>query len=339
MLGLTMFVLGSVLAAFGTASDAAGPLDAAIDTRVTTQKEAADSQERIDAVAEVTQAMLLDFQHVTAQTDELKIFDDQLERQVETQRKRLADFEQQLATVRETQREIVPSLLRMLETLHEFVARDAPFLVEERKARLASLKAMVDNPEVGLPERYRRIMEAYQVETEYGRTIEAYSGKLAQGGKPRTVDFLRAGRVALVYATLDGAETGYWDRGTREWKTLPREYGEPVKQALRVARKQSPPDLIRLPIAVAVAPDPADLKPAFPTAPGPASAAPPGAVPTEMAPGGPEIDGPAAVAPARVPVPPGPTPTPTASPPAPAAVEPAPPQVEKGEPEAREAAP
>jgi hypothetical protein len=287
LLGLTMLVVGSALAAFGAASDAAGALDAAIDTRVTTQKEAAGSQKRIDAVAEETQAMLLDFQHVTAQTDELKVVDDQLERQVQTQRKQLADFERQLATVRETQREIVPSLLRMLAVLDEFVARDAPFLVEERKARLASLRAMMDNPEVGLPERFRRIMEAYQVETDYGRTIEAYSGKLARDGPPRTVDFLRAGRVALVYATLDGGETGYWDRGTREWTTLPREYGEPVKQALRVARKQSPPDLIRLPISVAVAPDPADAKPALPAAPGPASTAPAaGAAPTEIAPEG-----------------------------------------------------
>jgi len=193
---------------------------------------------------------------------------------------------------------------------------------------------MMDNPEVGLPERFRRIMEAYQVETEYGRTIEAYSGKLGRDGKPRTVDFLRAGRVALVYATLDGGETGYWDRGTREWKALPREYGEPVKQALRVARKQSPPDLIRLPVAVAVAPEPADAKPALPAGPGPASTAPADAAPTEMAPEKPEVEGPAAVAPARAPVA-------GAAPPAraPAVVEPAPPQVQKGGPKAREVAP
>ena len=31
---------------------------------------------------------------------------------------------------------------------------------------------MMDNPEMGLPERFRRIMEAYQVETDYGRTIQ-----------------------------------------------------------------------------------------------------------------------------------------------------------------------
>ncbi len=333
LLGLTMLVLGSVLAAFGTPAEAAGALDAAIDTRVTTQKEAADSQERIDAVAEETHAMLLDFQHVSTQADELKVFDDQLERQVQTQRKQLTDFERQLATVRETQREIVPSLLRMLAALEEFVARDAPFLVEERKARLANLKAMMDNPEVGLPERFRRIMEAYQVETDYGRTLEAYSGKLERDGKPRTVDFLRAGRVALVYATLDGVETGYWDRGTREWKTLPRAYGEPVKQALRVARKQSPPDLIRLPIAVAVAPDPADAKPALPAGPGSGGWRLETGGWRDTAPAG------AAVAPAEDPVA-GDAPTATASPAqAPAADGPAPPKVQKGAPKAWEVAP
>ncbi len=249
---LTLLPLGALLVVLAAPAPAADALGSAIDTQVTTQKEAADSQERIDAVAAETHTMLLEFQHATAQTDALKAFDDPLERQIQTQRTKLADFERQLATVRETQREIMPFLSRMFAALEAFVTRDAPFLVEERRTRLAKLEAMMDDPAVGLPERFRRIMEAYQIETEYGRTIEAYSGKLEQDGKHRTVDFLRAGRVALVYATLDGSVTGYWDRASRGWKELPREYGEPVRHALRVARKQSPPDLLRLPIAAAV---------------------------------------------------------------------------------------
>lgn len=250
---LTAFARRSVLTAVVLSHPVlmAGPLESAIDARVTTQKEAAQSQERIDTLADQTRAMLQDYQHVTAQAEELRVFDDQLARQVQNQKTKLADFERQLETVRETQREIVPFMLRMLEVLEQVVALDAPFLLEERKARLAGLKTMMDDPEVELPEKYRRLMEAYQVETEYGRTLEAYSGALELNGKRRSVDFLRAGRVALVYATLDGGETGYWDQAGRRWQILPGEYGEPVIQALRVARKQAPPDLIRLPVAAA----------------------------------------------------------------------------------------
>ncbi len=86
----------------------------------------------------------------------------------------------------------------MLEALHEFVTRDAPFLIEERKARLAGL-AMMDNPEVGCPSASGASWRHHR-----GLRREARAGRQA----PHR-DFLRAGRVALVYATLDGGETGY----------------------------------------------------------------------------------------------------------------------------------
>ena len=67
-------------------------------------------------------------------------------------------------------------------------------------------------------------MEAYQVETDYGRTIEAYRGPLTLEGTTRTVDFLRVGRVALFYRALDGSLVGHWDREQRAWKQLGRDY-------------------------------------------------------------------------------------------------------------------
>jgi hypothetical protein len=139
-------------------------------------------------------------------------------------------------------------MLRMIEVLDDFIKLDTPFLSRERNARITLLKAMMDNPESSLPEKYRRIMEAYQIELEYGRTIEAYNATLNAGDKPRTVDFLRIGRVGLFYMTFDGLEVGYWDKQTSSWQVLSETYLPSIRQGIQIARKEIPPDLIRLPI-------------------------------------------------------------------------------------------
>jgi Protein of unknown function (DUF3450) len=105
---------------------------------------------------------------------------------------------------------------------------------------------MMDRSHVDLAEKYRRLLEAYQVEAEYGRTIEAYRGDL--NGKNQTVDFLRFGRLALYYLTLDRREAGYWDKRSNAWRPLPPEYRSAIEQGVRIARKQAPPDLLKLPV-------------------------------------------------------------------------------------------
>jgi hypothetical protein len=101
---------------------------------------------------------------------------------------------------------------------------------------------------VSLSEKYRRILEAYQVETEYGRTIEAYQAALINGDSGRTVDFLRIGRVGLYYLSLDGREAGMWDNKTKQWHVLPTDQNQAVSQGLKVALKQLPPNLLVLPM-------------------------------------------------------------------------------------------
>ena len=76
----------------------------------------------------------------------------------------------------------------------------------------------------------------------------AYRGMLDDG---KTVDFLRVGRIALVYQTLDGEETGVWDPNALEWTILDDSYRTPIKQGLKIARKQSAPDMIHLPLPAA----------------------------------------------------------------------------------------
>jgi hypothetical protein len=141
-------------------------------------------------------------------------------------------------------------MIRMVDGLKKFVRLDVPFLMNERQDRVAQLEALLDRPDVTEAEKYRRIMEAYQIENEFGRTIEAYRGELPapDGGPERTVEFLRVGRVALIYRTIDGNEIGAWDQDAREWTPLPARYRASVKEGFRIAKKQAAPDLFSIPV-------------------------------------------------------------------------------------------
>ena len=100
----------------------------------------------------------------------------------------------------------------------------------------------MDRADVTISEKYRRIVEAYQVEMDYGRTIEAYEGELAsEGGDPRTVQFLRVGRVTLLYQTLDGRETGYWDADRKAWVVDDRLRATASRRASRSRRRRAHP--------------------------------------------------------------------------------------------------
>ena len=182
------------------------------------------------------------------QKESLAAYNSQLEQLVSSQQDELASVEDQLANIDTTQRDITPLMIKMVEVIEQFVELDTPFLPEERNSRVAQLKTMMDRADVNLSEKYRRILEAYQVETEYGRTLEAYQGELVTEDRNRTVDFLRVGRVGLYYLTLDQMEAGMWDQETQSWQQLPRDSVQSVIQGMKVARKQLPPDLLTLPV-------------------------------------------------------------------------------------------
>jgi hypothetical protein len=231
----------------------AGALEEAIDTQVNTDQAAQQSQQRIDNLADGTTDMVAEYREVLQQTQSLKAYNDQLETLVSSQRTELTSIAQQLKNIETTQRDIVPLMTQMITVLEQFVMLDLPFLQEERSNRIVALKTMMGRADVSLSEKYRRIMEAYQVETEYGRTIEAYQAGLPTNGDKRTVDFLRIGRTSLYYLTLDGREAGVWDADAQTWQILPDSYLQGVADGLKVARKQLPPDLLVLPVKTAAA--------------------------------------------------------------------------------------
>jgi hypothetical protein len=236
----------------------AASLDDALGQEVSANAAAEGSQKRIDALSDDIDSLTAEYRAALQETRSLEIYNRQLESLSASQEREIESLKRQIDQVTVVSREIMPLMARMIDALGSFVELDVPFLLEERRARVAGLREMMDRADVTISEKYRRLMEAYEIENDYGRNIEAYSAELVKDGGQRTVDFLRVGRVALLYQTLDGQETGAWDQKARQWVELGDDYRAPVRDGLRMARKEVAPDLLRIPAPAAVT---AEVKP------------------------------------------------------------------------------
>ncbi|MGH8246955.1 MAG: DUF3450 domain-containing protein [Gammaproteobacteria bacterium] len=222
-------------------------LEGAAAVQAEANRAGAASQQRIDEVQDKTQDALGKYLQALAEADSLRKYNEQLGVQVKSQQEEIASIERQLVDIETTVREVQPLMQRMVETLEQFVVLDVPFLLEERTRRVKGLKEMMQRADVTISEKYRRILEAYQIELEYGRTLDAYEGKLGEGADGKTVEFVRLGRISLMYQTLDGEETGYWDAQKKAW-VRDDGYARGVREALRVAKKVGAPDLLTVPV-------------------------------------------------------------------------------------------
>jgi hypothetical protein len=227
------------------------PLDAAQAVRRQGNVEGVASQQRIDEISDETETLFTRYSNTLRQTDSIRVYNRQMRELIASQEAELAMLGGQLDQVEVVGRSVTPLMLRMIDALDALVRIDLPFLLDERTERVEELHKLMIRSDVTSAEKYRRIMEAYQIENEYGRTIEAYRSMLERGDREVKVDFLRFGRIALIYQTLDGKEAGVWDRKTKSWVPLEASYRTAIRQGLRIARKQAAPDMIRLPLPAA----------------------------------------------------------------------------------------
>jgi hypothetical protein len=206
-------------------------------------EDAARSQTRVVQLAEETSELLGEYRVTVQQLDRARIYNDNLEELLRDQQREQEDIDRQLASFRQVQQEIVPLMFEMIDDLARFIELDMPFQLQERRDRVERLRELMGRSDVTVSEKYRQIMNAYQIEAEFTRSTEAYDGRLGD----RRVDFLRVGRILLAYQTPDRAETGFWNKNTREWE-LANGYRNDVVEGLRIARKQAAPSLLRLPL-------------------------------------------------------------------------------------------
>lgn len=224
-----------------------------ISKEKTRVSQAAKAQDQVDAVHDETRQRIEEYKAVEKQIEGLKAYLEQLDLQIADQADELGGLKDSIAEVTVIERQITPLMLRMIDALEQFVQLDVPFLLEERQARVARLKALMGSADVTVAEKFRSVMNAFETEIEYGNTIEAFRGPLKDGSGEREVDFLRVGRLAMFYQSLDGTQRGRWNGESGSWESLPGEYAGQIQQGIRIARSQVAPDLIRLPLLTAEA--------------------------------------------------------------------------------------
>jgi len=221
-------------------------LKSSVETETGINKAASSSQQRVTRLAQQTADLLAEYRQVVRETESLKIYNDNLEKVVMDQRAEVVSINEQLNGLEETNRGVVPLMLEMIDTLDKIIESDMPFRLQERRARVERLRTMMDQADVTASEKYRRVMEAYQGEMEFGRTTESYAEALPTTGQ--TVDFLRVGRTLLVYQSSDQETTGWFNPISREYEDLPDRYRLEVKEGLAIAKNEKAPDLVMLPV-------------------------------------------------------------------------------------------
>ena len=246
-----MLLLGATLSAVFSASVFA---QATVDQVMTEGENRADAgaaeQRRVEQIADQTADLLNDYNTVAKVVDGLVTYNALLQRQIDNQEEEMAALNESIRNVSLIERQIVPMMTKMLDSLEVFIQLDTPFLLNERNERLERLRGMMERSDVSAAEKFRRVIEAYQIENDYGRTIEAYKDTVMVDGNEVEADFLRIGRVSLAYQTVGAGTTGAWDKDSGQFVKLDdAEFKNQVMHGLKVARKQVAPDLLVVPVA------------------------------------------------------------------------------------------
>lgn len=234
----------------GPRAIAAAGIEESLGVVSETNREATASQEKIDRLAREARDLLEEYRKLRDGSEYQAAYTRELEALDRAQRDRIEELRSQIERARITRQRIVPLMRSMAEALEKFVVLDLPFHHEERIAAVLQLQRRLSSPELSVSARFRLLLEAYQLELDYGNRIEAWRGPLSWRGEELSVQYLRVGRSALYFQSLDGDRSGYWDREAQDWMPLDPRFNRPLARALRVAQNVTAPELLQLPMPV-----------------------------------------------------------------------------------------
>ncbi len=244
-------ILGSAMAmAAVLGASANAQFKPSLNESQATAEAAAKSQQRIDQLDDQTASLINDYRANLRQLESIQRFNESLKKQTAAQERKIVAIQQDIENVSGLQQAILPLMEDMAATFKQIVEADIPFEIDDRRDRADARIEMLDKPEgeVSVAQKYRLLVEAYQIEMEKGRTIGAYEGSIEANGEPVLGQFLRIGRIALVFKTDDDSVLKFWNNSSRAWEDLPGSFLPDVKLGLRMAKEQTAPGLLPIPV-------------------------------------------------------------------------------------------
>lgn len=240
---------GAIVAALlvGAGMTAEAQLRQALDVGEEATRRAEQVQEQINQLDDQRSDLVREFRTLVQRRDAAELYARQQQQVVESQQREIESLTEQLSRIDEITAVMVPMMLDMIEDLGRFVEADLPFQIEDRRARIDGLRETMRRADVAPAEQYRLITAAYQSELEQGYTIETWTEAVEVDGKPTDVDMFRYGRVSLVYVTRDDRRAARWDRDTKSWEELPGEFRDDIRQAIRIAKELTQPNILNGP--------------------------------------------------------------------------------------------
>jgi len=254
---VSIMTSGLVFGFVNSASAANETLDQGRNEVASGIKQAANSQKKVDTLDNAYQGLLQDYRATYGEIDQLKLYNKQMSAIVENQQAEIVKIDQQIRDIEFTEQGILPLMSQMLDSLEQFNQLDLPFLKKERDTRLVNLRQLMVRADITISEKYRRVLEAFQIEVEYGRTLETYREKADDN---IIYDYLRIGRTALYRLTLSADTAWAWNKSSAAWVVLDSSLLRDVRKAQDVARQTAAPELLTLPLVAPVVTSISSLK-------------------------------------------------------------------------------
>jgi len=246
-IGVALFATGLIAA---SGSVVAQTVDQVLQAENRRLNLAQQSQERVNNIVEGTRSLEDQYRAINKEIDGLKVYNRLMTAQTGGQTATLQDISLSMDQVDVINRQIFPMMERMIDGLEQSVSLDVPFLAEERNDRVANLRSIMERSDVSVAEKFRKVMEAYQIENDYGSSSEWYTQSLTLDDATRSYNILRIGRIGLYFQSDDANITGRWDNDAREW-VMDDSARSDVRTGLRMAKQLIAPELIVIPVAAA----------------------------------------------------------------------------------------